>query len=114
MIKQFGHKGGILVYDCEWVPNVALGRKLYADEIEAIAKERPGLVDDRLVCAVMWDKARGKESVQDNPRPYLKTSLCKLVSICAVQRQDVKGNIGLSLHRFSGDESDILASFFSV
>ena len=64
----------IWIFDAEWAPDPVSGRAAYdlpADmPVDAILEE-------------MWKK--GKATPED-PRPYLKTVLCRVLSISASQR----------------------------
>ena len=69
-------------FDCEWAPDVASGRRLY---------HLPADLPDDEVLRVMWDQGGATE---ENPQPFLKTVMCKLVSIATVVRNE-KGNLTL-------------------
>lgn len=64
----------VWVYDVEWVPDVRAGRLAYA---------LPDDFSDKQILDVMF--ARGG-ATEDNPRPYLKTALCRIVSIAVLKR----------------------------
>lgn len=55
-------------FDCEWVPDPRAGRLVYG---------LPADLPDRDVLAAMWK--RGGATAED-PRPFLKTVLCRVVS----------------------------------
>jgi predicted PolB exonuclease-like 3'-5' exonuclease len=64
----------VWAFDAEWVPDPAAGRVLY------------GLAEawtDRMVVEEMWQRNGATEV---DPMPYLKTILCRVVSIAAVIR----------------------------
>lgn len=65
----------VWAFDCEWVPDVAAGRKLY--DLHHIA-------DDRQVLQTMW---QNNGATDEDPQPFLKTILCRVVSIAAVMRK---------------------------
>lgn len=65
----------VWVFDAEWVPDPVAGRLLY---------ELPETMPDREVVHEMW---RRNGATEDNPKPYLKTVLCRIVSIAAVIRR---------------------------
>ncbi len=65
----------IWFFDCEWVPDTRTGRLLYG-----LADDMP----DADVMREMW--ARGG-ATPENPQPFLKTNLCRVVSIAAVMRR---------------------------
>ncbi len=68
----------IWAFDAEWVPDPPTGRRVLG-----LPREMP----DEEVLEKMWAYGGATEV---NPRPYLKTILCRLVSIAAVVRT-VKG-----------------------
>lgn len=78
-------------FDCEWAPDIKAGRMLH---------RLPPDVPDEEVMRVMWRSAPDYDAVS-NPQPFLKTILCRLVSIAAVVRDVKKGTDG----RFLGDVS---------
>jgi predicted PolB exonuclease-like 3'-5' exonuclease len=77
----------VWVFDAEWVPDPGAGRILY------------GLSDamtDRKVMEEMWQR---NGATADDPMPYLKTILCRVVSIAAVVRRVMPdGVVKLRLH----------------
>ena len=77
----------VWVFDAEWVPDPRAGRILY------------GLSDamtDREVVEEMWQR---NGATANDPMPYLKTILCRVVSIAAVVRQVTPdGVVKLRLH----------------
>lgn len=68
-------KNLVWAFDAEWIPDPKAGRLLYhlADDL-----------DDALVMEEMWRK---NGATEENPTPYLKTVMCRVVSISVVQRQ---------------------------
>ncbi len=68
-------KDQIWFFDCEWVPDPRAGRLLYK-----LPREMP----DADVVAEMWNRGGATE---ENPRPFLKTNLCRVVSIAALMRR---------------------------
>ena len=84
----------VWAFDAEWIPYPLAGRLLY---------KLPADLPDRDVFDVMWKKGGATE---EDPTPYLKTVLCRIVSIAAVERlqegTDVKLHL-LSLPRDSRD-----------
>ncbi|MBF0262674.1 MAG: 3'-5' exonuclease [Magnetococcales bacterium] len=84
MFKQI-HKL-VWAFDAEWMPNPTAGRLLY---------DLPEDADDQEVMEAMWLKGGATE---ENPRPFLKTILCRMLSIAAVQRhQHADGKVTLTL-----------------
>jgi len=65
----------VWAFDLEWVPDPDAGRRVYS-----LAKEMP----DADVIAEMW---RQGGATEEDPRPYLKTILCRIVSVAAVTRE---------------------------
>jgi predicted PolB exonuclease-like 3'-5' exonuclease len=75
----------VWAFDAEWVPDAELGRRLYR-----LAPDAP----DRAVFEEMWRRGGADE---ENPRPYLKTVLCRIVSLVALRRSERDGAAQLSL-----------------
>jgi 3'-5' exonuclease len=92
MFRAFHRKAW--VFDAEWVPDPSAGRKLY--------QLSPSLSDTEVLTA-MW-KAAG--ATPETPRPYLKTVVCKVVSIAAVTRTETDGDIKLHLLSLPRNTSD--------
>ncbi len=69
----------VWAFDCEWVPDAQAGRLLY---------HLPPDMPEREVLAVMWQKGG---ATPEDPTPFLKTMLCRVVSISAVCRR-VRGD----------------------
>ena len=70
----------VWVFDCEWVPDPAAGRLLYGLPAEA---------SDAAVLADMWRRNGANE---EDPFPFLKYVLCRVISIAAVERRARKGS----------------------
>jgi len=64
----------VWVFDIEWVPDPVTGRRTY---------DLPADMSDAEVVDHMF--ARGG-ATEDNPRPFLKTALCRVVSISVLKR----------------------------
>ncbi|MBF0627828.1 MAG: 3'-5' exonuclease [Magnetococcales bacterium] len=76
----------VWAFDAEWVPDPQAGRLLHH-----LPEETP----DIEVMRAMWQQGGATE---ENPQPYLKTIVCRLVSIAAVQRLQLPdGRVTLSL-----------------
>lgn len=92
MFKTIGSR--VWAFDAEWIPDPLAGRMLYRLESE---------VPDQEVFELMWQKGGATE---EDPMPYLKTVVCRIVSIVAVERvargRDVKLHL-LSLPRDTQD-----------
>lgn len=82
MIKLFAPDQ--LVFDCEWVPDTATGRRVYG---------LPSILSDGEVRDEMFREAGADE---DHPRPYLKTALCRIISIAAIRRVSSGGTVTFS------------------
>ncbi len=94
----------VWAFDLEWVPDLASGRRAY--------NLPPGTPDDE-VYAAMWAAAG---ATPENPRPYLKTMLCRVVSMAVViRRVHEGGRVSLSLFSlpFDGpmDERELIGRF---
>jgi predicted PolB exonuclease-like 3'-5' exonuclease len=77
----------VWAFDAEWVPDPVAGRMLYGLS-EALT--------DREVVQEMWQR---HGATADEPIPYLKTILCRVVSIAAVIRRVMPdGEVKLLLH----------------
>ena len=99
----------VWAFDVEWVPDIASGRRAYD-----LAPD----VDDHAVLDEMWNRGGATE---DEPRPYLKTVLCRVVSVAAVIRKRAQhGDVSLVLHSLpaadaeSSDEADLLSCFLEA
>ena len=68
-------KSQVWAFDAEWVPDPVAGRALY---------RLPSYVADAEVIEEMW---RRGGATPENPRPFLKVALCRVVSISAVVRR---------------------------
>jgi len=85
----------VWAFDCEWVPDPAAGRVLY---------KLPADLSDRDVLVRMWQQAGASD---DDPMPFLKTIVCRVVSIAAVTRQRRRdGSVQLHLLSLPRDASD--------
>jgi predicted PolB exonuclease-like 3'-5' exonuclease len=71
----------LFAFDAEWVPDPATGRRVL---------DLPAELDDAEVIERMWAYGGATES---EPRPYLKTILCRVVSIAAVIRTVKSGEV---------------------
>jgi 3'-5' exonuclease len=98
----------VWVYDAEWVPDPISGRRAYglSDDL-----------DDAEVVAIMY--AKGGATLE-NPYPFLKTVLCRIVSIAALKRRKTENGLVLevkSIPAFDGpmdlSEADIISKFLS-
>lgn len=78
-------KEQIWFFDCEWAPDPRAGRLLYG---------LPAEMPDAEVLREMWAR---NGATPENPRPFLKTVLCRVVSIAALLRRQRGGEIKLDL-----------------
>jgi len=81
-------------FDAEWSPDPRAGRVLYqlADE-----------TTDAEAVVEMWRRGGATE---EDPTPFLKTVLCRVLSIAAVQRKVKSGEVELSLLWLPRDVTD--------
>jgi len=85
----------VWAFDAEWAPDPNAGRILY--------KLPPDLPDAEVIVE-MWSRAGATE---DNPTPFLKTILCRVLSIAALQRKVRNGQVELSLLWLPRDVNDV-------
>ena len=78
-------KNRVWAFDAEWIPDPVAGRLLY---------DLPDEAPDSDVLSHMWRE--GGATVED-PTPYLKTVVCRIVSVAAVERLVSDGNTKLHL-----------------
>ena len=84
MFKTIGNR--VWAFDAEWVPDPTAGRMLY---------QLPDDMPDEQVLQAMWQKGG---ATKEDPTPYLKTVLCRIVSVATVDRQVLPdGKISLNL-----------------
>lgn len=69
----------VWAFDTEWVPDPPTGRNVY---------NLTGSLSDHEVVEEMW---RQGGATLDEPRPYLKTVLCRVVSVSVVIRRVIQG-----------------------
>lgn len=110
MFKTVGNH--VWVFDMEWVPCATSGRRAY---------NLPNDMTDADVVERMWQEAGATE---ENPRPFLKTMLCRVVSLSAVTRHVVDGQVHLKLLTLpkitasdsdtSSNEAEIIGSFLDA
>ncbi len=85
MIKSVQSR--VWAFDVEWIPDPLAGRLLY-DLPESVT-------DPAEIMQTMWE-AGG--ATPENPTPFLKTVLCRIVSIAALERRVLpNGQVALSL-----------------
>ncbi len=100
----------VWAFDAEWVPDPGTGRALYR-----LAPDTPA----REVVKAMW---REHGATDEDPQPYLKLALCRVVSIAAVVRKrQASGDIRLHLLSLPRDttnaqecsEAEVLSRFLT-
>lgn len=85
----------VLAFDLEWVPDPLAGRLLY------------GLPDDVAPEAAIEEMWRRGGATEDDPTPFLKLVLCRIVSIAGVQRRArADGEVSLTLVSLPADPDD--------
>ena len=107
MIKSIANE--VWAFDCEWVPDLLAGRLLYR-----LPEDLPS--DE--VLRVMWEQGG---ATPDNPMPFLRTVVCRVVSIATVIRRTLKnGEVQLFLSTLpeapddaAQDETYILRRFMA-
>jgi predicted PolB exonuclease-like 3'-5' exonuclease len=100
----------VWAFDCEWAPDPKAGRLLY---------HLPDDMPDLEVVGEMWRRGGATE---EEPTPFLKTALCRVLSIAAIKRERKGGEITLSLSRLPRDvddpaqqsETSIIGTFLSA
>ena len=95
------------IIDAEWVPDADTGRRLY---------DLPAECPEAEVIERMF---REGGATEEEPRPFLKTALCRVVSIAFLRRRNERGSVRLDLHSLPKteprmDERDLLAEFLEV
>jgi len=80
----------VFSFDIEWIPDGEAARRLFGISIDS-----PQGMEDAF--EALW-KAGG--SSKDRPQPYLKTMLCRIVSLCGILRERHRdGSVDLKLVR---------------
>jgi 3'-5' exonuclease len=84
----------VWAFDCEWVPDPARGRLIYELSPESTDEE---------VVQHMWNDAGADE---ENPQPFLKLILSRVVSVAVLSRtKNSSGEALLELHSLPKDNS---------
>ncbi|MFO7663603.1 MAG: 3'-5' exonuclease [Chloroflexota bacterium] len=94
----------VWAFDLEWVPDIASGRRAY---------DLPPEAPEDQVYQAMWTNGG---ATADVPRPYLKTMLCRVVSLAAVVRKvHDDGRVTLTLMSLPDDgplpEAELIGRF---
>jgi hypothetical protein len=91
----------VWAFDCEWAPDPVSGRMLY---------NLPDEMEDREVVGKMWEHAREKPDARakpdDSAQPYLRTIVCRVVSIVCVERLKQGETVSLRIHSFPNDPKE--------
>ena len=93
----------VIAFDAEWVPDPASGRRVYdfSDDLS----------DDQVI-EQMWLKGG---ATPEDPKPYLKTVLCRIVSLAAVIRERQNDNsISLKLHSVPRTNEGVLSEHMII
>ncbi len=94
MIKNVHNR--VWAFDIEWVPDPVAGRLLYEEAVE--------LADPGEVMRVMWERGGATE---ENPTPFLKTVVCRVVSVAALERRRLHdGSVKLNLMALPHDPTN--------
>lgn len=86
-------------FDVEWVPDQLAGRLLHG--IEDVG------ATERAILERMWKEGGASE---EDPTPFLKTIMCRVVSIAVLERRVLEGGVSLRLLSLPKDVSDPGAS----
>ncbi len=108
MIKSIGKK--VWAFDVEWVPDPLAGKLLY---------KLPDDTPDQEVIKEMWKMGGATE---EDPMPFLKITLCKIVSLSMVTRHEDRGEVKVELHSLpslpikseEADEKYIISTFLDT
>ncbi len=93
MIKTIADE--LWAFDCEWVPDLQAGRLLY---------QLPDDLPSGEVLRIMWEQGG---ATPENPMPFLRTLLCRVVSIAMVIRRTSKnGAVQLFLQALPENPDD--------
>jgi len=86
----------VWAFDLEWVPDTIAGRVLH---------DLPDdLTDQAEIMRIMWEKGGATE---EDPTPFLKTAVCRVVSVAAVERRELPdGSVTLNLMSLPHDPTD--------
>ena len=87
----------LLCFDVEWVPDPKAAEILHYVDLSEPGSELEAF-------ETLW-KEEGKADAE-NPRPYLKTILCRIVSIAGIVREDTGGDVSLRLFSMPADTDD--------
>ncbi len=83
-------------FDLEWVPDPASAEILHGVNLEG-----PQSFESAMRC--LW---RDAGATEEQPQPYLKTVLCRIVSVAGVFREVSMGDVNLKLVSLPSDPND--------
>ncbi len=84
----------VWAFDAEWIPDPLAGKMLY---------KLPDDMEDSEVMQRMWQEGG---ATQEDPMPYLKTVVCRIVTVSAIERLVENGTTKLHLLSLPRDVSD--------
>ncbi|HSV32313.1 MAG TPA: hypothetical protein VLH40_09895 [Atribacteraceae bacterium] len=84
MFRKIGEQ--VWIFDAEWVPDPVTGRVIYA---------LPASLSDEEVVREMWKRGG---ATPEEPMPFLKTALCRVVVISILVRREKEEEITFHLH----------------
>ena len=89
-------KDRVWAFDLEWVPDPLAGRL-----VDVLPE---GVTDPAEIMQLMWQRGGATD---DNPTPFLKTALCRVVSVAALERRRMAdGSVRLSLMSLPRDPAN--------
>lgn len=83
-------------FDLEWIPDPLSAKILHGVEIDSIQAKEEAM-------RALW---RSAGATEDAPQPYLKTILCRIVSVGGIFREVVNGGVKLKLVSLPSDPFD--------
>ena len=94
MIKDVKHR--VWAFDLEWVPDPLAGRLVYSLPED--------VTDPAEIMRLMWERGGATD---EDPTPFLKTALCRVVSVAALERRQLPdGSVKLALMSLPHDPSN--------
>ena len=86
----------VWAFDIEWIPDPIAGRILYDLSEDTRVED---------VMKVMWERGGATE---EDPTPFLKTAVCRVVSVAALERRDWDVETRLIVQTFEHDSLELL------
>ena len=83
-------------FDVEWIPD-----PLSAEILHGVKDDPPQSYEDSF--HQLWQH---NGATEENPQPYIKTILCRIVSICGIYREVKEGTVDLKLVSLPADYTD--------